>query len=43
MEWVIRNLYWIIVACIAACVFGALYLGRRHPLRTGDRPHDHAG
>lgn len=29
MDWVIRNLYWILVACIAACVIGALFLGRR--------------
>lgn len=34
MEWVIANLYWIIVACIAGCVFGALLLGRREPRRA---------
>lgn len=29
MDWVIRNLFWIIVACIAGCVLFALHLMRR--------------
>jgi hypothetical protein len=39
MEWVIRNLFWIIVACIAGCVFLAVYLLRRE----GGKPPDRSG
>ena len=41
IDWVIRNLYWIIVACIAGCVLLAVYVmrgGGGGPRGPGGRP-----